>query len=497
MRTPLGLFISLLLSLLASPAPGQLQPPTTRVTNCTNSGCHAAQIDHEFLHGPAAAGACDVCHVYSDEAAHRFALKRTGAQMCAFCHIGKTDVGGLQVHEPVKKGECLSCHNPHGSRTPMMLRGKSTGEMCLSCHDQVIADRPHVHTPVGEGDCLGCHRAHSSMLPNLLVDQGRSLCLRCHEQVMQAPTIPESDRARLTAVSLESGITKALDSLKLFVHDPAAKDCLQCHKPHASDHPALLPQTPFDLCSSCHKDIADVASQAVVGHSVVSDDRACLNCHTPHVSHEVRLLRDKPVSVCLSCHRKDIRHSDGTMTASVAELVKPGFSVHTPAQEGNCRGCHNPHGASFSQLLNRPYNRSFYQQFDVESSALCFDCHDQQLVTSEHTTSFTNFRNGDRNLHYVHVKAPGKGGRSCSVCHATHASASPKQLRSSVAFGQWKIPIQFTATDMGGSCAAGCHRAQGYDRVNPVSYELRTAPTLPGTLGETAQEDAPRHESGR
>jgi hypothetical protein len=70
-------------------------------------------------------------------------------------------------------------------------------------------------------------------------------------------------------------------------------------------------------------------------------------------------------------------------------------------------------------------------------------------------------------------------------------------LRSSVAFGQWKIPIQFTATDMGGSCAAGCHRARSYDRVNPASYELRPAPMRPGTPAATAQEEAPRAPSAR
>ncbi len=448
-------------------SPGLLDRAT-----CATGECHENITRHDRLHGPVGVGACDACHTLLSAEQHTYKLARQGPALCSFCHEMTFDEE-LVVHEPLKTGDCTGCHNPHGGPDRKFLKLQSMSDLCLKCHEQVIGANEHVHGPVAAGNCTACHSPHAAQLPNLLSVDGRQLCLSCH-------------------ASIES----QLEALP-HAHQPVREDCRTCHDPHASNHAGILTQAPFDLCSSCHKDIADVASQAVVAHSVVSDDRACLNCHTPHVSHEARLLRDNPVSVCLSCHNKDVRHRDGTMTGSVAELVKPGFSVHAPAQDGNCRGCHNPHGASFAQLLNRPYDRSFYQKFEKGSYALCFDCHDQQLVTADQTTSFTNFRNGDRNLHYVHVKAPAKGGRSCSVCHATHASASPKQLRSSVAFGQWKIPIQFTATDMGGSCAAGCHRARSYDRVNPVSYELGPAPMRPGTPAETAHEEAPRAPSAR
>ncbi len=61
----LGLLFILIFTL---PAIGQdkVQLPTTRVTNCTNGPCHSNQLDFRFLHGPTAAGACNVCHVYLD-----------------------------------------------------------------------------------------------------------------------------------------------------------------------------------------------------------------------------------------------------------------------------------------------------------------------------------------------------------------------------------------------------------------------------------------------
>jgi uncharacterized protein YcsI (UPF0317 family) len=45
--------ISLLDLLIALPAVAQ-QQPTTRVLDCTTSGCHAKQLDHKVLHGPTA-----------------------------------------------------------------------------------------------------------------------------------------------------------------------------------------------------------------------------------------------------------------------------------------------------------------------------------------------------------------------------------------------------------------------------------------------------------
>ena len=233
MRTLVGV---LTLMLLAGPLSGPQQVPTTRVTNCTNGACHASQLAHEFLHGPTAAGACNVCHIYVDEAAHSFQMKRTGAEMCNFCHIGKTDTAGLHVHDPVQKGECLSCHDPHGSTHQMMLRGKTPGETCLSCHNQVVADRTHVHTPISQGDCLGCHRAHVSMLPKLLVAEGRSLCLRCHEQVLRPP--PEVKRGAFelaNTLSRDSLPAAPLQSpVEPFIHDPVTKECTQCHNPGRS-----------------------------------------------------------------------------------------------------------------------------------------------------------------------------------------------------------------------------------------------------------------------
>jgi predicted CXXCH cytochrome family protein len=151
------------------------------------------------------------------------------------------------------------------------------------------------------------------------------------------------------------------------------------------------------------------------------------------------------------------------------------MSPHGPIRDGNCFGCHAPHGSNNSRLLAKPYPEAFYQPFAEEKYDLCFSCHDKQLVETEKTANLTGFRNGQRNLHFVHVNRA--KGRNCRSCHETHVSTNELHLRDSVPFGNWQMPIRFAKVDTGGSCSPGCHKSYTYDRNNPVNYSA--PPTSP------------------
>jgi predicted CXXCH cytochrome family protein len=178
-------------------------------------------------------------------------------------------------------------------------------------------------------------------------------------------------------------------------------------------------------------------------------------------------MKRDTVQACLACHDKPIAKTVGAVVAAVGEVAQPGLVKHGPIRDGNCSGCHNLHGSQFSRLLSQPYPETFYQPFKAEAYALCFTCHDKNLVLTEKTEGLTRFRNGDLNLHYLHVNKPDRG-RSCYACHSTHASAQPAHVRDTVPYGNWEIPINFKQTGTGGSCAPGCHRASAYDRASPV-----------------------------
>jgi len=66
---------------------------------------------------------------------------------------------------------------------------------------------------------------------------------------------------------------------------------------------------------------------------------------------------------------------------------------------------------------------------DIKKYDLCFQCHEKELVLSEKTASLTNFRDGDENLHFIHVNRESKG-RSCKSCHNVHGSTNVRLLKA-------------------------------------------------------------------
>jgi predicted CXXCH cytochrome family protein len=178
------------------------------------------------------------------------------------------------------------------------------------------------------------------------------------------------------------------------------------------------------------------------------------------------------MSLCTSCHKDPVKTETGQVIASFTEEVEGKASLHGPVAQQQCSGCHATHGGEHFRLLVKDYPRLFYSSFSPKNYALCFSCHPESLVLTERTSDLTDFRNGDLNLHYVHVNKPQRG-RTCRSCHATHASDLPKHIRQSVPYGVWDLPIQFAKTETGGGCRPGCHVPYTYDRNAPVSYPTK------------------------
>ncbi|MEJ2108603.1 MAG: cytochrome c3 family protein, partial [Acidobacteriota bacterium] len=139
---------------------------------------------------------------------------------------------------------------------------------------------------------------------------------------------------------------------------------------------------------------------------------------------------------------------------------------HGPIQFRECSECHNPHGSPYFRLLTDMYPERLYAPFFESNYALCFRCHESTLAEEEQADSLTEFRDGERNLHFLHVNKTSMG-RTCRLCHDAHAGSEPQYIPESVTFGNWDLPIKFTKTENGGSCEPGCHAAQSYDRLAP------------------------------
>jgi predicted CXXCH cytochrome family protein len=453
-RLPLVAVLSIgLAAAIAQDQPTGAARPTTSVARggCVTTDCHPDVKATPFVHGPVSVDACDACHQEADVSAHTFQAPREGKAMCDFCH--RLDLDKPYVHQPVAEGLCSECHNPHGGDNRFLLRSGAGVATCNECHDDVTEGMPIVHGPVAAGACTACHQAHSSDNPQLLILTGRELCLSCH-----------------------AALQKALDSART-VHAPVAEDCETCHRTHAAKQEMLLEQAAPALCLDCHSEIEERAEEATVKHDAVLTGAACASCHSPHSSDFDPLLKNNMVDVCLTCHDREIELADGSVLSNIKKVLTSAKNWHGPIAQGSCAACHQAHGGMLFRMLIAEYPPRFYSPFREESYALCFECHDSEMVMTPETTELTNFRNGDRNLHFLHVNKKVKG-RTCRVCHEAHASSNPEQIRDEVPFGPsgWTLPIGFQKSETGGRCNSGCHRPYVYDRVNPVLPEQQ----LPG-----------------
>ena len=127
-------------------------------------------------------------------------------------------------------------------------------------------------------------------------------------------------------------------------------------------------------------------------------------------------------------------------------------------------------GSDNFRILRGRYPAEIYAPYRDGIYEACLICHDKNLLRYPDTTIYTGFRNGNQNLHFLHV-ANKRKGRTCRVCHEPHASNGEKLIsKEGSQFGEWRIPLNFRITPTGGSCAPGCHQAFSYDREKPVVY---------------------------
>jgi len=112
-----------------------------------------------------------------------------------------------RYHDPVKDGECKSCHPQGVGRTSPV----SEARLCNSCHEPKTGFT-HLHGPLGAGQCSICHDPHGSSYKAFLVMGVRALCVECHAQSRSQSHIEKS----------------------------ANKQCPECHNPHGSEKQFLL-----------------------------------------------------------------------------------------------------------------------------------------------------------------------------------------------------------------------------------------------------------------
>jgi predicted CXXCH cytochrome family protein len=406
----------------------------TFTDGCLSSECHANYTLAPVQHAAIAESACETCHA-SDTGGHVYPLLAPKEHLCASCHA-KSEHTTFQ-HRAMTEDGCLACHDPHVSHTKGLLKAASMDEACAGCHPRTTAS--FAHKPYAADRCDSCHDTHGSDFPKLLFSgEGANHCRQCHSDLV--------DRVEVSPHS----------------HCDIDGGCLACHAPHGSDHKHLLPSAPRDLCVTCHPNVGSAVSGAHVSHDAVLTGEQCVTCHDPHASQLPKMLRDSQTEICLSCHAKPLKAADGRTIAALADALHNSPVVHGAIRHGDCSACHAIHGGSHAKLLKEAGPNELLAPGEARTYALCFTCHDPTLMDPKGTTQF---RNGSRNLHDLHLRGA-QQSRGCGSCHAAHAGSLPRLIATTVNFqgSGWAMPMKFVLSPEGGSCAPGCHEKLSYSR---------------------------------
>jgi predicted CXXCH cytochrome family protein len=360
---------------------------------------------------------------------------------------------------------------PAFAKTHIPLEKNVDSTKCLECHEDKTKGKS-VHSAMATG-CLSCHEVRVNKditRVTLLSAVPYKLCLTCH-----------ADK----------------DSTKIpgHVHEPAVRNCLSCHDPHASDFKnQLLKATSGEkkenLCLGCHNQGENVPEK---GSRHPALDMGCDTCHTTHktgadlsIENRFHLTKSAP-ALCLDCH-----------DAKDADLQKA--HRNQPFATANCLDCHDPHQSAAPKLMAKFVHPPFAEKScdtchepakdgkvvltQSDTKALCLTCHDEQ----------------EKKIESAKVPHPGAQAGECLDCHNPHASSQPGLPKtdavsiclgchSDVADQRKKSTLHQPAFEQG--CAT-CHDAHGSDNdhllrvagVNKLCLECHGPDAKPQKLAD-------------
>ena len=420
-------------------------------------GCHSNKSEAPVVHAAVALG-CNSCHaVDQDEDWTEVFLVTEGNALCFTCHSDKQpQPAQLAVHQPVRRQTCVTCHDPHTSQAPHLLRRpeegrEATENLCLGCHQNIASQlkKSTQHAAVDLG-CSSCHTTHKSEPPNapegmFHLTQGLpELCLTCHDAGEKSFGAAHSNQPAAGSRCTECHNPHGSDAPKLinnFIHAPFQMGCETCHAEPKDRKVILQEGAGRAMCLTCHADVEEQMAQAKFVHPALKVDPGCVGCHSPHAASYRHQLRQDPVRTCLACH------------PDLAQARADKQHLHRPAFETGCTVCHQPHTSEHAQLLRADVND------------LCLECHAQGTTRAVQIRSGaslpvalfggsveapTGLFNGIRVIpmekgqekghpipfHPVTGKYPLGGNMSCTTCHLPHAADRTAQFFVTEAPGQ-------------------------------------------------------------
>lgn len=204
-----------------------LMPAGQALNTCL--ACHEKSISRAQIRRSShtqADVACNSCHSIHKPAVAKSLLAKQQTNLCYGCHNSARSQFAMPHKHRVNEGavQCIDCHNPHGSPAaawrsglrPRMVETTMDGEQpCLRCHTDKRGPFVFEHAAIRVEGCETCHAPHGSMNPRMLRRPAVfTLCLECH------------NGASGFGLSRD-GIP--LQTSSHNVNDPRYRNCVTCH----------------------------------------------------------------------------------------------------------------------------------------------------------------------------------------------------------------------------------------------------------------------------
>ena len=106
------------------------------------------------------------------------------------------------VHKPYADQKCDSCHL---NTSDIFARAKVAPDVCIRCHGEVQSGHKIIHGPVAVNMCLTCHSPHHSIQPHLLKTAPPKVCIQCHDQTELTKKVPEHADPKSSCITCHSG----------------------------------------------------------------------------------------------------------------------------------------------------------------------------------------------------------------------------------------------------------------------------------------------------
>ncbi|HUT34736.1 MAG TPA: cytochrome c3 family protein [Planctomycetota bacterium] len=315
---------------------------------------------------------------------------------------------GAHGNESMLPRGCGACHAGHGiPRSPMLPATRN--ETCLACHSTAAArtEARTKHLLVGGDD---------------LKDVSAEFAKASHHTLSTDGQAASSGFRRVNAAA-EAGGTVT---------------CSNCHDGH------------YLVKGNAQEDITRVKEIGNARNQAEPEYRLCYRCHGTTTGVGSLNIEQYTRQSNPSFHPVE---ATGRNT-SVPSLINP-WTVQSYTACTSCHGSdqaagpRGPHGSAFTPILKANYNRDDDQAESAAQYALCYRCHNRNIVLSEEQGSFR--------YHKKHMEKRA----SCRACHNSHGSKTYTHLidfDTSIVFANSNGVRNFVDSGANtGACNLRCH----------------------------------------